>query len=341
MVEGRFCQNCGQENIVTQQNIWSLTKHFIFDIFHFDGKFFDTLRFLLFKPGFVAKEYVSGKRLSYLDPIRMYLFTSAVFFLIFFSFNNLKINTSDDFVDKLSVNERMKVAFDLNAQIKDSQRVKVNQKAMIYLLDSTQSIYLQKVDSLNDSSILYKGQPRQIIPKLDSLKMYPDSVTKETSWLEKQWLNKKRNKVDTEYGGDMKSAMISLFQSFIHRLPYLLFISLPFFALILKLLYNRRKEFYYSDHSVFTLYHYIFSFILILVLFGFSALKERLNWSIFNWIIFILFLSWFFHLYKGMLKFYGQSRFKTIGKFILLNILGLLILLFLFIIFFALTAYQF
>ncbi|MGV3656323.1 MAG: DUF3667 domain-containing protein [Chitinophagaceae bacterium] len=56
----------------------------MYDIFHFDGKFFDTLKYLFFWPGGVAKEYVKGRRNRYLDPIRMYLFTSAVFFLIFF-----------------------------------------------------------------------------------------------------------------------------------------------------------------------------------------------------------------------------------------------------------------
>ena len=88
-VHGRFCHVCGQENVVTHQSFWSLTKHFVFDILHFDGKFFHTLKYLFTRPGFVPKEYVQGRRQSYLDPIRMYLFTSAVFFLAFFTFNSI------------------------------------------------------------------------------------------------------------------------------------------------------------------------------------------------------------------------------------------------------------
>ena len=79
IVEGRYCHICGQENIVTKQNAFAMVKHFVYDIFHFDGKFFDTLRLLLFKPGRVPADYVTGKRLKYLDPIRIYLFTSAGF----------------------------------------------------------------------------------------------------------------------------------------------------------------------------------------------------------------------------------------------------------------------
>ena len=82
-VAGRFCQICGQENIEPKESFWVLATHFLHDMTHFDGKFFSTLKFLLFKPGFLSKEYLKGRRTSYLHPIRMYVFTSAIFFLIF------------------------------------------------------------------------------------------------------------------------------------------------------------------------------------------------------------------------------------------------------------------
>ncbi len=84
-VLGRYCQNCGQENLEPKETFWHLVTHFVNDVTHFDGKFFSTLKFLLFRPGFLSKEYVRGRRMSYLHPIRMYVFTSAIFFIIFFS----------------------------------------------------------------------------------------------------------------------------------------------------------------------------------------------------------------------------------------------------------------
>src|SRR5206468_11488006 len=63
-----------------------------------------------------------------------------------------------------------------------------------------------------------------------------------------------------KFKDDPQEISTRLGEVFLHRLPYMLFISLPFFALILKLLYVRNKGIYYSDHAVFTLYHYIFSF---------------------------------------------------------------------------------
>ena len=66
--------------------------HFFYDITHFDGSFFVTLKDLLFKPGFLSREYMLGRRKKYLHPVRMYVFTSAVFFLVFFSLFHVSEN---------------------------------------------------------------------------------------------------------------------------------------------------------------------------------------------------------------------------------------------------------
>ena len=85
IVSGNFCQNCGQENIEVKESFIQIVYHFIEDITHFDGKLIKTLKYLITKPGFLTKEYVTGKRASYIHPIRMYLFISAIFFLFIFS----------------------------------------------------------------------------------------------------------------------------------------------------------------------------------------------------------------------------------------------------------------
>jgi uncharacterized protein DUF3667 len=82
---GRYCHVCGQENLEPKETVWHLVQHFFNDITHFDGKFFSTVKYLLRKPGFLSREYMEGRRASYLNPVRMYVFTSAIFFLILFS----------------------------------------------------------------------------------------------------------------------------------------------------------------------------------------------------------------------------------------------------------------
>ncbi|MFN5427600.1 MAG: DUF3667 domain-containing protein, partial [Bacteroidota bacterium] len=81
-VAERFCSHCGQENIEVRESFWQLLVHFFNDFTHFDGKFFSTIRVLLLKPGKLTREYITGKRASYLHPIRMYLFISFAFFIL-------------------------------------------------------------------------------------------------------------------------------------------------------------------------------------------------------------------------------------------------------------------
>lgn len=91
-----------------------------------------------------------------------------------------------------------------------------------------------------------------------------------------------------------------------------IFVFLPFFTLFLKFFYIRRK-YTYIDHLIFvfhgqTVFFMLFSIFLLLNLF---ALKPEI------WVFIVLFLL---YLIIAMKKFYQQGYFKTILKFLLLNI---------------------
>ena len=81
VVEKRFCPNCGQENANTRKTFYHLFVHFFEDLTHYENAFWKTIKNLLLKPGTLTKEYLSGKRLSYLAPVRLYIFISFVVFL--------------------------------------------------------------------------------------------------------------------------------------------------------------------------------------------------------------------------------------------------------------------
>ncbi|MBP6432264.1 MAG: DUF3667 domain-containing protein, partial [Ferruginibacter sp.] len=70
VVTDRFCSICGQENIVVKESFWGIISHFFKDITHYDGKFLSTLKYLLFRPGFLPAEFLRGRRVAYLNPTR-------------------------------------------------------------------------------------------------------------------------------------------------------------------------------------------------------------------------------------------------------------------------------
>lgn len=341
-VNGRYCHICGQENTVRHEGFWHMAKHFFYDITHFDTKFFETLKLLLFKPGFLSKEYVNGRRASYLHPVKMYVFTSAVFFLIFFTFissGTLKVSTEAP----LTKEQRLSMITDLEEEAKTDTASSI--QAQLFLLrDTSRTVTPGDLIKLAGRANFMFINITGAASKFNSVAQY-DSAQKalpkdnKDGWLTRT-LKRREIELSQRYGQDPTGGIRKFYDSFLHKLPYLLFISLPIFAMFLKLLYIRRKQFFYFDHGVFSIHHYVFSFILLLFVFGF---QELYNWShaqVFIIIGALLFLSGGFYLYKAMRKFYGQRRGKTIIKFILLNIMGIVSLLLLFAVFVLFSIFQ-
>lgn len=93
-VPERYCTHCGQENAVPHESFGHLFNHFFADVIHYDSKTLLTLKYLLFRPGFLTKEYIAGKRVRYVNPIKLYIFTSFVFYFFYFLLQGSPVNTA-------------------------------------------------------------------------------------------------------------------------------------------------------------------------------------------------------------------------------------------------------
>jgi hypothetical protein len=233
--------------------------------------------------------------------------------------------------------ERFVEASETHSQLEKNPADSVLNYKLALLLDTTKTLELEK-DSGNvkSDSFLVDLPEGRFVMHAESDSSAFSTRAKGGNWLERK-LNTRWREKKEKYGDDNRQMLTDLSSEFMHKLPYLLFISLPVFALILKLLYIRRRNFLYSDHAIFTLYHYIFSFILLLFFFGFDALEKWLQWRAFNWIVVALTFFWPVYLLLGMKSFYRQGWTKTLGKFLLVNLLGLITLFVLFIIFIILS----
>ncbi|PWU00561.1 MAG: hypothetical protein C5B52_08685 [Bacteroidetes bacterium] len=390
-VLGRYCQNCGQENVEPKETVWHLVTHFFYDVTHFDGKFFSTVKFLLLKPGFLTAEYVKGKRLTYLHPIRMYVFTSAFFFLIFFSFIQpdesihfgKKEERKKELASKKEVRSELKSAL---ANEKDSAWSNAIRTSITKLDKSIAPLEAKVVadsvkDHEDDSTATEKWDSvAQKIPMQEKQKRLVDSAIK---------ARKNNNKYDTiqdnkgfikifghsdiqsreaylmvqkelpdsardsyfkravkakmlgwqnKGKGQGDEVLSTVVEKFMHSFPQMLWVSLPLFALLLKFLYVRRKQFYYADHGIFSIHYYCAVFLMILIGYLFSLIHDWLGWWIFTWINVGIGIYAWIYLYKAMRNFYKQGRAKTIVKFFLLNMMGLVVMTILMTIFFIISA---
>ena len=80
-----YCAQCGQETHLHKETFWGLVMHFVGHYFHYDSKFWQTLKALWFSPGKLTIAYINKQRMRYIPPISLYIFVSAVYFIFAFS----------------------------------------------------------------------------------------------------------------------------------------------------------------------------------------------------------------------------------------------------------------
>ena len=91
-----FCPNCGQKRITKGEKVGDIIKSFLGDYLAYDSKLALSLKPLLFRPGFLTSEYLSGKRTKYIPPLRLYIFISLIFFLILNWHSNLDYQSESE-----------------------------------------------------------------------------------------------------------------------------------------------------------------------------------------------------------------------------------------------------
>ncbi|WP_169444492.1 DUF3667 domain-containing protein [Massilia niastensis] len=80
---GNFCQQCGQATHLHVPSAREFLHEFIAHYVALEGKLWKSLALLLFKPGFLSREYIEGRRVRYIEPLRLYLTFSIIFFALF------------------------------------------------------------------------------------------------------------------------------------------------------------------------------------------------------------------------------------------------------------------
>ncbi|MEM1150917.1 MAG: DUF3667 domain-containing protein [Pseudomonadota bacterium] len=81
---GDYCHACGQRSKEPRRLVIGLVQDVIVETLSVDSKLARTVWLLFRAPGRLAKAYVTGKRVRYTPPFRLYLFTSVLFFAALF-----------------------------------------------------------------------------------------------------------------------------------------------------------------------------------------------------------------------------------------------------------------
>jgi hypothetical protein len=300
LVEKRYCSNCGQENKESRQSFFHLFQHFFEDLTHYEGRFWQTIRYLFTRPGYLTKAFLAGKRNRYVVPIRLYLFVS------FFTF--LLPHLLPDFREPNPYETP-------GRPTRERDSVQMN---FHFYRDST-------------GTKLYVPNEYTSVRQMDSLEALRPETERMSSlqrWLQKKYIGLLDHN-PTELAG-------RFFSSFGKNFPKALFIYLPLFAFIIWLIHGKKKWFYF-DHGIFVL-HY-FSFILLgwcLYLLSANILNfftedRKLEIEFLSLAAVPLFLYWLTYFYIAHKRFYmesGMVSFLKSSTILFLNFVLFLVLLF-------------
>ena len=81
-VSYHYCALCGQETTLHVPSASEFIHEFVGHYIALEGKLWTTVRKLLLRPGFLSAEYIAGRRVRYVQPLRVYLTFSILFFFV-------------------------------------------------------------------------------------------------------------------------------------------------------------------------------------------------------------------------------------------------------------------
>jgi hypothetical protein len=236
---GDYCHICGQHEKSYIRNVFSLFSEFMQEFSSWDSRVFRTLVPLMFRPGYLSREYVVGRRVRYVPPLRLYIFVSLMFFLaLTFA---ARVDTSGW---RQQLQEQEAAAAVAAAGSDPETRTPPPE------CDSTGIQYRSNVDG----------------PLADRL-----CVTI-------PWLTEAANqRLKAQIIRVLESPDLALQQAR-QLAPPMMFLMLPVFALVLKLLYLFAGR-YYTEHFTLALHTHSFLFLSFLLLMAASGISGIWTWA--------------------------------------------------------------
>jgi Protein of unknown function (DUF3667) len=267
VLQGPYCHRCGQHDEEIKRPLWSLAEHALDSVFHFDSRILRSYGWLLARPGRMTAAFLAGQRARFVPPIRLYIFTSLIFFLAL---------SASGFVLIQPVSFRTTEGD-----------------------HTTNTIAFELLSPPAAEPVLL---PANIAAAEDGA---PDMLLDVTR-------HGQRRTISVAQAIDYVNHPVRLSQLITEWLPKVLIAAMPFFVLLLGLLYVRRGRFL-IDHVVLTLHLHAFLFAVGILL---IALRAATGLGVPGPVLFFALLAYFVLTIK---RVYAQDWARTLLKsFVLL-----------------------
>ena len=333
-LQGHWCAKCGQPAIEYRRSFRHVVADLLNEFLNWDSKFFTTIALLILKPWRLTNEFLAGKRVRYVNPLRLYLLASILFFFaVNYGAKGIRIDPT-----KFPEEKRAKVAAaiadkrgEIEAELrKDNltpeQRQKV-QKALDYLTKPSATTTPTPEETASptpapSASPTGESHQQSYGPVADRPFVVFDNAKSTTPF--ERWIEGRAKEKMGEHGTKMGLFISTLFSN----LPYMMLCCIPLFALVLKLLYIRGRIFY-IDHLIYALHiHSFFYAGIMLIVLATIGVTRFGPGAIAGWLIALLWIAFVTQIFLSIRYVYRQGWFFSIFKFIFGGFVYLMVLLF-------------
>ena len=326
-LQGHWCAQCGQAAVEYRRSFRYVVADLLNEFLNWDSKFFTTIALLILKPWRLTNEFLAGKRVRYVNPLRLYLLASILFF---FAVNKGAKGINFD-ASKLGPKDRADLAAELK---KEDLPPAAREKLAALLRDSSPSpapspatnapsptpaptassdVASQPAESANERKKEYGKIGERPFVAFDDAK----STTPFEHWIEARAKEKMG-----EHGTKMGFFISALFSN----LPYMMLCCIPLFAGVLKVLYVRRRIFY-IDHLIYALHiHSFFYTAIMLIVLATIGLNRFAPGAVAGSLIVFLWIVFVTQIFLSIRYVYRQGWFFTVFKFLFGGFVYLMVL---------------
>jgi Protein of unknown function (DUF3667) len=327
-LQGHWCAKCGQPAIEYRRSFRYVVADLLNEFLNWDSKFFTTIALLILKPWRLTNEFLAGKRVRYVNPLRLYLLASILFFFaVNFGTKGIHFDPS-----KLDAKDRAELESDLkDADLPPEAREKLE----ALLRDSSPSPAPSTLanepspsPAPTASSDVASPQPAESkneqkkYGKIGERPFVVFDQSKSSTPFER-WIEARAKEKMGEKGTKMGLFISTLFSN----LPYMMLCCIPLFALVLKVLYIRRRIFY-IDHLIYALHiHTFFYTAIMLIVLATIGLNRFVPGEIAGGLITLLWIAFVTQIFLSIRFVYRQGWFFSIFKFFFGGFVYLIVLL--------------
>ncbi len=243
---GSNCHTCGQAAHV-HKTLGAFFHDLLHGVFHFEGKIWRTLPMLVIRPGKLTREYIDGRRASYVSPIALFLFCVFLLFTTFTTLNGDIAGKVDVSVETALKKEREDIA-----ELQEARKAAAGDAAKVAEID--------KALAESRDNVAVMDQLRTSGIKVANIDTGGFKTSSDIGWI-----NDAVNKAKQNPGLALYKV-----QNYSYKLSWALIpISVPFLWLLFP--FSRRFGLY--DHTVFVTYSLCFMMLLAIVLTLLDQLK--------------------------------------------------------------------